>query len=254
MRNTLFHIRRNSTLTKKFNLEDLIYVTCLSSVEKYTEEESGITYGLFSKGFELLSEYFSDWSEDEFIKAINSLGEQGLLMYGIEGSEEADNVYVGTFEARRFEPFSSAENTLYQDATEKVTQAVKSSVLPKARNLYIKGRLNSMIEKGAENLNVNDFNELHGILYEIYTGGEDYKIRNKTELFQTSNILKAYDHATTFAIITEAVLNFDLYRKKGVPTLINVGYLKDDVFRKLVHKDTSTKEYMREKDDDENEF
>lgn len=252
MRNTLFHIRRNSSLAKKLSLEDLIYMACLSSVDKYYDEESGITYGLFSKGYELLADYFSDWDEDELIKAFNTLGEQGLLLYGED--EDSDRVYVGTFEGRRFEPFSSSESNLYQDAVSKINQAIKNSVLPKARTLYIKGRLSSMIEKGAEYLNVNDYNELHGLLYELYTGGEDYKVRNKTEMFQTGNILKAYDHATTFAIVTEAVINYDIYRSKGVPTLINVGYLKDDVFRKLVHKDTSTKEYMRKKDEDENEF
>ena len=252
MSNALFHIRRNSPIADRYNLEDLIYLTCLSSVEKYYEKESDVTYGIFSKGYELLCEYFRDWDEDELVKAFNTLGEQGLLMYG--EYDDSDLIFVGTFEGRRFEPFTSAESNLYKDAVDKIQEAIKGSVLPKARNLYVKGRLNAMIEKGAEHLNVNDYNELHGLLYEIYTGGEDYKVRNKTEMFQVSNILKAYDHTTTFAIITEAVLNFDLYRNKGVPTLINVGYLKDEAFRKLVHKDTSTKEYMRHKDEDENEF
>lgn len=254
MRNALFHIRRNSQLAKRFSIEDLIYMTCLSSIEKFYEEKSGTTYGLFSKGYDLLCEYFSDWDSKELSKAFETLGEQGLLLFGEEDTYDSDFIYVGTFEGKRFEPFTSAESNLYQDAKDKITQAIKESVLPKARNLYIKGRLNSMIEKGAEYLNVNDYNELHGLLYELYTGGEDYKVRNKTEMFQTSNILKAYDHATTFAIITDGVLNYDFYRKKGVPTLINIGYLKDDVFRKLVHKDTSTKEYMRKEDDEENEF
>ena len=73
-------------------------------------------------------------------------------------------------------------------------------------------------------------------------------------MFQTNNILKAYDKYTTFAIIVEAVLNYDKHKKKGVPTLINVGYMKDDVFRHLTNPTAGSKDYMRELSTDDGEF
>ena len=92
-----------------------------------------------------------------------------------------------------------------------------------------------------------DFTELHGYLYEVYTGGEIYVLRGKVEYFQTNNMLKAYDRFTVFSLIVEATLRYDKYRKKGVPTLTNVACMKDDVFHTLVRSsDEGSKDYMRE--------
>lgn len=251
MRNTLFHIRRNSPLAEKFSLTDLIYLTCLSSVDKEYDEDEKVTYAIFSKGMDMLESYFQDWEEQEVTDALDELGQQNLLLF------DEDTIYVGTFEGKRFEPFSSKDSSIYQKAVDLIEKGVSSSknILPKARYLYIKNRLKLLIEKHTDDLSVNDLVELHGLLYEIYTGGENYSFRNKTEVYQIPNILKAYDKASTFSIIAEAVLNYDLYHKKGLPTLINVAMMKDDCFKHLCKKDTSTKEYMREEaSEEENEF
>lgn len=253
MRNTLFHIRRNSALADRFSLDDLLYLTCLSSVSKEYDEKEDVTYAIFSKGFDLLKTYFQDWSEEELTEALSNLGNQGLLLFD---DDNEDVIYVGVFEGKRFEPFTSSESNLYDKAKETIQVSIQESksIIPKARWLYLRGAINSLMEKKPENMDVGDFVTLHGLLYELYTGGESYTTRNKTEFYQIPNILKAYDKPTTFAIVTDGVLHYDLYDKRCVPTLIKVGVHKDDIFRRICKKDTSTKEYMRERDSDENDF
>lgn len=88
----------------------------------------------------------------------------------------------------------------------------------------------------------------------MYTGGEVYIIRSKVEYFQTNNMLKAYDRFTVFAILIEGTLNYDEYSTRGVPTLTNVAYRKDDIFRKLTRTDSDSKDYMREMDTTDGSF
>ena len=96
-----------------------------------------------------------------------------------------------------------------------------------------------------------DFTELHSLLYEVYTGGEVYILRSKTEQFQTSNMLKAYDRHTVFALIVYGTLNYDEYRPKGLPTMTTVACMKDEVFGKLAKPTKGSKDYMRDIDDSE---
>ena len=247
MRNGLFHIRRTSPMAGKYSLEDLIYFACLSDITKVTD--GGEQLGEFSKGYDLLCAYFKDWSREEIDEALNSLADKGLVMFD---DTDEDIIYVGTFDGKRFDPFTPEDSSLVTRAEEKIDLAINEAAVPKVRLLYIKNRIKLLRERGIDNMSVTDFNELHSLLYEIYTGGEDYKIRNKIEYYQINNMLKSYDKRTIFAIVTFGVLDYDTFRKKGVPTITNVAYIKDDVMRRLVHKDTSSKEYMREKSSDEN--
>ena len=98
-----------------------------------------------------------------------------------------------------------------------------------------------------------DFTTLFTYLYEIFTGGETYTVRNKMEYYQTTNILKAYDKFTTFAILVEGTLNYPAYDRRGVPTLTRVSVMKDTIFGALSRGDGS-KDYMREVDDEREGF
>ena len=73
-----------------------------------------------------------------------------------------------------------------------------------------------------------------------------YTLRNEAEKYQTKNILKAYDRFTTMAILIEATLHYDKYRSKGLPPLVNVASIKDDVFKAFTKADSGSKYYMRD--------
>lgn len=229
----------------------LLYSAMLSNVVPYISDDDDTKYGIFGESQGDLYDYFSDWDHtddrrNEVLKALNELGEEGLIMFD---EDDVDKIYLGEYRGKKFFPFE-AKNSLFDDATSLVDTELKrygksKSAKDKSRSRHIREQIDRLLSKGIENFHPSDFTDLHGYLYEIYTGGEIYILRGKVEYFQTNNMLKAYDKFTVFAIIVEATLRYDTYRKKGVPTLTNVACMKDDVFRALTKSD-SGKEYMRD--------
>lgn len=246
--NALIRLRKDMVITGVVPFKYLLYGAMLSEVSPL--EEDGVKYGVCSRDVSDLRDLFHEWGgkEDLFQKALEELGEEGLVMY----SDDGETVFLGEFRGKRFFTFE-ATNSMADKALETLRAAIKQfkkskSAITKSRARFIESQVDTLLARGIETWMPNDFTELHGFLYEVYTGGEVYNIRNKVEYFQTTNILKAYDKFTTFAIVVEGVLNFDTLKKSGIPTLSAVGYLKDEIFRQITST-TSSKEYMREVDD-----
>lgn len=246
--NALFKLRKDMAITGAVPFKYLLYAALLSKVTVFTDEDT--KYGVFSENQFDLYDYFSDWdhSDDrrnEVLRALNDLADEGLIWF-----DDDDRIYLGEFRGKKFFTFE-VKNSLFDEALSLFETAVKrygrsKSAKDKSRSRYIKEQVDRLIDKGVDNMTPGDFTELHGYLYEIYTGGEIYLIRGKVEHFQTNNMLKAYDKFTVFALIVEATLRYDTYRKKGVPTLTNVACMKDDVFHALTKTDSGSKDYMRE--------
>jgi len=236
-------------------LRYLIYSALLSHVVAH--EEEGVKHGVFGGDLSTLCDSFSDWTHGDstkcsYSKALKELGEEGLVMFDAEDDEL---VYLGEFRGKRFFAFE-VQNSIADKALEMLEKAIRNfkksrSAVAKSRGRYIEEQTHNLLASGVQNLSPSDFTTLHGYLYELYTGGEIYQLRNKVEYFQTTNMLKAYDKATTFAIMVRATLDYDTFRKNGVPTLTNVACMKDDVFRIMSKPDTASKDYMREGDSED---
>ena len=239
------------------SLENYLYAVLLSDTT--TVEEDGCKFVISTRGTEDLYDYF-DGNEDEVYKALNALGENDLIQFSEEGGDGGDVIYVGEMRGKKFFPFERS-NSIFDNAVELLNKELKrygnsKSAKDKSRSRFIREKVDVMLEDVTQ-LRPGDFTELHGYLYEVYTGGEIYNIRNKTEYYQTNNMLKAYDRYTVFALIVEGTLHSDEYRKKGVPTLTNVACMKDDVFGALTRASRGSKEYMRDTEhsmDDDKDF
>lgn len=249
--NTLFRLRKDMVIATLVPFKYLLYSALLSDVVTHEVDGEDIKYGIYGKEAQELYDHFSDWdhSDDrrnEILTALNELAEEGLIYF----DEDDENIiYLGEFRGRKFFTFEM-ENSFSEEAQKLLDSELQrygksKSAKDKSRSRYIRGKIDYLLDKGIDNLAPGDFTDLHGYLYEIYTGGEIYILRNKVEHFQTTNMLKAYDKFTVFALLVMGTLRYDKYRKKGVPTLTNVACMKDDVFRSLTKGD-SDKDYMRE--------
>lgn len=237
-------------ITSLVPLKYLIYTAMLSDVTSL--EEADVTHAVCGKSLSDIYDAFQDWEHkdsrlDLCQKSLDELVKEGLIMLD---DEDEELVYLGEIRGRRLFTFE-VKNSLSDVAVKTLLEAVKQfkkskSAITKSRGGYLQGQIDELLHKGIDKLTASDYTELHGILYELYTGGEIYILRNKVEYFQTANILKAYDKFTTFAIIVEGVLNYDNYRKNGVPTVTNVAFLKDDIFRHLSNPKAGSKDYMRD--------
>lgn len=246
--NALLGLRKSMPITGVIPFKYLLYAALLSNVVQYVEDDT--KWGIFVETESDLYDYFPDWASsderlDEVYNALQELADEGFIFF-----DDDERIFLGEFRGRKFFPFE-AKTSLYSEAHELLEDSLEQfskskSGVCRSRSRFIRSKISDMLEKGIEKLTPGDFTELHGYLYEIYTGGEIYNLRNKVEYFQTSNMLKAYDKSTVFALLVEGVLHFDKYRKKGVPTLTTVACMKDDVMRSLTHKDAGSKEYMRE--------
>lgn len=228
----------------------LLYSAMLSDVVPFIDEDEGVKYGVFSEACQEVYDHYPDWDSadvrrNEVYKALNDLSDEGLVWFDDEG-----RIYLGEYRGKKFFTFE-VKNSLFDSATEVLDAELKrysksKSAKDKSRARYIREQIDRLLDKGVESMSPGDFTDLHGYLYEVYTGGEVYIIRGKAEHFQTNNMLKAYDKHTVFSLIVEATLRYDTYRKRGVPTLTNVACMKDDVFRALTKADSGSKDYMRE--------
>lgn len=246
--NVLLRLRKDMPITGLVPFRYLLYAALLSDVVPFVDEDT--KYGVFSGTEGDLYDYYPDWDSadsrrNEVFRALNDLADEGLVFF-----DEDSRIYLGEFRGKKFFPFE-AKNSLFDEANDLLESELKrygrsKSAKDKSRARYIREQIGAMIDNGVDSLTPGKFTELHGYLYEIYTGGEIYIIRSKVEHFQTTNMLKAYDKATVFAIIVEATLHYDKYRKRGMPTLTTVACMKDDVFRALTKMDSGSKDYMRE--------
>ena len=228
----------------------LLYSALLSDVVPFTPDDEDIKYGIFSETEQEVYDHFSDWDStddrrNEVLKALNDLADEGLIWF-----DDDHHIYLGEYRGKKFFTFE-VKNSLFDEANGLLDAELKrysksKSAKDKSRARYIREKIDRLFDKGVESMTPGDFTDLHGYLYEVYTGGEVYIIRGKTEHFQTNNMLKAYDKFTVFALIVEATLRYDVYRKRGVPTLTNVACMKDDVFRALTKVDSGSKDYMRD--------
>lgn len=248
--NVLLKLRKDMPIANMIPLRYLLYSAMLSDVTSYEPEGGDSRYGIYGGDYADLYEHFSDWDSNderssEIYRAFQDLCEEGLIYF-----DDDNRIYLGEFRGRRFFTFER-ENSLYEDSNKLLDENLKryassKSAKDKSRARYIREQIDKLKDKGIDNLTPGDFTDLHGYLYEIYTGGEIYIIRGKVEMFQTNNMLKAYDKFTTYALLVEATLRYDAYRKKGVPTLTNVACMKDEVFGELTRPQKGSKDYMRE--------
>lgn len=248
--NILLKLRKDMVITGLVPYKYLLYAALLSHVVPYKPEDEETKYGVFAELQTELFDYYPDWDHtddrrNEIFKALNELADEGLIWF-----DEDYRIYLGEFRGKKFFTFE-VKNSLFEDSQKLLDSELKrygrsKSAKDKSRSRYIRDQIDKLLDKGVENLHPGDFTDLHGYLYEIYTGGEVYMIRGKTEHFQTNNMLKAYDKFTVFSLIVEGTLHYDLYRKKGIPTLTTVACIKDDVFRALTKADAGSKDYMRD--------
>lgn len=246
--NCLFRLNKNLPILDSIPLKYVIYLTMLSNSEVLSDEDT--KYAVFKE--DDVYDRFSDWTEEDVYKALSELGDEGLVLF------DSDVIYLGELRGRKFFSFES-KSSLYDYAYNLLLDSLKvysksKSIKDKSRARYIKDFVTNLNDSGVSTMKVSDFNELHGYLYELYTGGEVYTIRNKIEYYQVNNMLKAYDKSTVFAILVEGTLHYDSYRKKGVPDLVSVAVLKDEIFGNLISKRKSSKEYMRNEDSLNSEF
>lgn len=247
--NTLLRLRKDMPITGLVPFKYLLYLAMLSDVVPFIPDDEDVKYGVFSERESDLYDRYYEWTHederrDEVLSALNALADEGLIWF-----DDDDRIYLGEYRGKKFFPFE-VKTSLYDNASKFLEEELRKygrskSAKDKSRARYIREQIERLLDKGVEGMSPGDFTELHGYLYELYTGGEIYIIRNKTEYFQTNNMLKAYDRFTVFSLIVEGTLRYDSYRKKGVPTLTNVACMKDDVFRALTKADDGSKEYMR---------
>ena len=250
--NALFRLRKDMQITALVPFKYLLYTALLSDVTTYVSGDDRL--GIFAKPLDDLDDYFSDWSHSDerrnvVTSALNELERDGLI-YFLDDSDGEQLIVLGEYRGRKFFTFerrSSFCDIALKTFDEELSKYGNSkSVKDRSRAKYIRSTFERLISEGIDKLGPGAFTEIHGYLYEIYTGGEVYTLRNEAEKFQTKNILKAYDRFTTLAILIEATLHYDKYRSKGLPTLVNVAYIKDDVFKAFTKADSGSKDYMRD--------
>jgi len=257
--NALFKLRKDSALFGAFPFKFILYAAILSDVVIEEDEKNEIRWAVCGKNETDLYDLFSSFdsekdSESELLISLGELEEEGLIKTTEEGT-----IYVGQFLGRVFTPFVK-ESSLCEKAVEMIKDALSKhlkslkSASAKSRGIVLKEDFEKLLDKGIANLKTSDLNTLHGILYEIYTGGEVYVIAGKVDAVQTYNMLRKYDVYTVFALITESVLNYDTYRSRYTPNLKLVANMAEDVYRALIKSKTpGSKDYMREEVEEEKE-
>ena len=248
--NGLLKLHKDFPIAGLIPFRYLLYTALLSDIAVFeeTEGEEETRWAIFNHEGGDVYDFFDEWTsadtdKDEVYKALNELADEGLIFF-----DDDERIYVGEFRGKKLFPFEQ-KSSLYDQAVELLDKRLHNygnsrSAKDKSRARYIRDCIDSL--PSVDKMGPGNFTDLHGYLYEIFTGGEIYVIRNKTEYYQTNNMLKAYDRHTVFALIVEGTLNYDKYRKKGVPTITNVAMIKDEVMRSLTSSGGS-KEYMRDK-------
>lgn len=254
--NALLRLHKEMAVISAMPLKELMFVVMLSDVQKVYSEEDDTYLVAVNKTKSEFFELFGEWNDDDVQKAFDELSNEGLIF---EDADDSEVLYVGELRGRKVFTFEQ-ESSLLVQAQNKLDDVLQSQLKSKSakdrsRASYIKGRIEDMMSDGVGAMTPSKFTELHGYMYELYTGGEIYIIRNKAEYYQTNNMLKAYDKNTVFALIVFGTLDYDKFRKSGIPTLTNVACIKDDVFRGITK--SGSKNYMRDVKEsvtDENDF
>jgi hypothetical protein len=252
--NALLRVKEGASLLDLMDFKTFLYVVLLSDVSpKWTDETK---YGVSTYTITSLCETFEDFTHRNPNRCKVRLSLEELADEGLIFTDE-ESIYVGEYRGRKFFPFEG-ECSLLDKCLDALKTALdlfgrSKSAKVKSRSRFIKERIGELIDRGINNITASELTEVHGYLYEVYTGGEVYNLRNKVEAFQTNNMLKAYDRATTFCLLVEGTLNYDTYRKKGLPTITNVATMKDEVLRGL-KSNGGSKEYMREEEYEQGDF
>lgn len=258
--NVLFKLKKDSPIFGVFPFKTILYTAILSDVIVKEDEENDIRWAVCGKNeadfYDLFESFDSHKDEEsELLATLEELENEGLIQcseYGV--------ITVGQFVGRAYVPFAK-EDSLCNKAVEKIKAALNShlkslkSASAKSRGVTLKEDFEKLLDKGIGKMRTGDLNILHGILYEVYTGGEVYVIKGQVDAVQTYNMLRRYDVYTVFALITEAVLNYDTYRSKHTPNLKLVAQMAEDVYRALIKSKTpGSKEYMREDTEEKEVF
>ncbi len=253
--NILFRLRKDFPIANIVDFKYLLLLALMSNATALEADDEGVRYVVYAGEYEDLFDHFSDWSDldakvDDVDKALNELEDEGYIFFDTD-----DNICIGELRGRKFFPFE-VKNSIFDNACKLLEKELRrygksksAKVISRVRS--IRSQIDHYLNKGVDKMRPGDFTELHSLLYEIYTGGEVYILRSKTEQFQTSNMLKAYDRHTVFALIVYGTLNYDEYRPKGLPTMTTVACMKDEVFGKLTKPTKGSKDYMRDIDDSE---
>lgn len=256
--NILFRLQKSFPITEVVEFKYLLFMAMLSNTSIIEDSEEETKYAVYAGEYEDLFDLFSDWSDDGvkvdvIDKALDDLESEGYLFF-----DDNNTIYLGEIRGRKYFPFE-VKNSLSDEACKLLKKELKrygkshlSKVLSRVK--AISSQIEEYLDKGIDKMRPSDFTELHSLLYEVYTGGETYTLRSKAERFQTTNMLKAYDRYTVFALIVFGTLNYDEYRSKGLPTMTTVACMKDEVFGKLTKPNKGSKDYMREVNDDSDTF
>ena len=254
--NALIRARKDFPIFSNVPFKNFVYFVLLSNIVSF--EDGNIRHAIYAGEYLDLFDHLSDWADEscgtsELDKALDELEDEGYISF-----DDDNRIYLGEFRGRKFFPFE-VRGSLFDSACDLMWSEIKRygktrSAKVLTRVGFIKGQVEGFISKGVEKMSPKDFTELHSFMYEVYTGGETYILRNKAEHFQTTNMLKAFDKHTVFSLIVFGTLNFDEYRSKGLPTMTNVACMKDDVFNRLNKPEKGSKEYMRDMESDDSEF
>ena len=251
--NILFRLKKDFPIASAVEFKYLLFLAMLSNVNVVESDEDETKYAVYAGEYEDLFDFFSDWSDEEakvdaIDKALDDLESEGYLFF-----DDNNTIYLGEIRGRKYFPFE-VKNSLSDEACKLLKKELKrygksKSTKVLSRVKAITAQINGYLDTGIDRMRPSDFTELHSLLYEIYTGGETYILRSKAERFQTTNMLKAYDRFTVFAIIVFGTLNYDEFRSKGLPTMTTVACMKDEIFGELTKPNKGSKDYMREADD-----
>lgn len=254
--NALLRARKDFPNLGNVPFKNFIYFVLLSNVVSL--EEGDVRHAVYAGDYLDLFDCLSDWADEsegtsELDKALDELEADGYISF-----DDDNRIYLGEFRGRKFFPFE-VRSSIFDSACDLMWREIKKygktrSAKVVSRVSYIRSQIETSLSRGVEKMSPKDFTELHSFMYEVYTGGETYILRNKAEHFQTTNMLKAFDKHTVFALIVFGTLNFDEYRSKGLPTITNVACMKDDVFNRLNKPEKGSKEYMRNMESDDSEF
>lgn len=254
--NGLLKIKKGSPILGLIPLKMFVYAVLISDLVPLEEDDEKLA--VFSRDEQTLYDLFPSFDEGDehdFADALNTLTEENLIYI----REEDELIVCGTFQGKTFVPFTT-ENSMFDRSVEAVRKALKEfgtslGGYSKSRRRHLADSFEELLNKGVASFTGGDFNSLHEILYEVYTGGENYVIKNKVDGFQTTNMIKHYDKNTVFSIIVEAILNYDKYRSRYTPSLTMVANMAEDVYRALIKSKTpGSKDYLREKTTDEEVF
>ena len=170
--NALLRLHKEMAVVSAIPLKELMFVVMLSDVQKVYSEDEDVYLVAINKTKSEFLEVFTDWDSSEVSKAFDELMDEGLVYEDIDDSE---TLYVGELRGRKVFTFEQ-ESSLLTLAQNKVDEVLRGqlksrSAKDRSRASYIKGKIEDMLSEGVGAMTPSKFTELHGYMYELYTGG-----------------------------------------------------------------------------------